>query len=181
MAKAEQELKASKKEAILTKAQNIQDEYDMKVGEYEARINRIQDKVSLVEAQGNIVGKTYYTSMIASTKTSLALKEDELELLQAQLENAKHGTEEWYELSQKVSDCASETDNLRIETEELNTAMQELDTSAFDNLLAKFQKLNDEADFYIKLMESSGDLFDEDGNMTELGTAKKRRETYQRY
>lgn len=172
LAKAEEELKASKKEAILTKAQNIQDEYDMKVGEYEARINRIQDKVSLVEAQGNIVGKTYYTSMIASTKTSLALKEDELELLQTQLENAKHGTEEWYELSQKVSDCASETDNLKISTEELNTAMQELDTSAFDNLLAKFQKVNDEADFYIKLMESSGDLFDEDGNMTELGTAK---------
>ena len=174
LAKAEEEYKSAQSEALLTKTENIQSEYDMKMGQYETEQNRIQDKIALAEAQGKIIGKAYYTSMIASAQKSIPVLEAEMKELQEHLATINPNTnpEEWYEVAQQISECSSNMDNLKASTEEWNTTMQEIETSAFDDLIAKFQKLNDEADFYVEVLENSGDLFDKDGNMTELGNAK---------
>lgn len=161
-----------------TEFQNIQAEYDRKTGGQQTVQQRIQDKINLATAQGKIIGNAYYKGLMSSAQAEINYYQDlknkmiEFRNEAVKLGEVEVGSEEWYNMSKSIAECDSQMDNLKASTEEWNTAMQEIDTSVFDDLIAKFQKLNDEADFYIKLLENSGDMFDENGNMTDLGNAK---------
>lgn len=166
------QLEQEKEKAILDlqrqKVENIKTFYDNQVGILDNDEKDIQNKIDLLEAQGNIVSKSYYSSMSGFEKQKIADRQAELNKLNGELANVAPGSDDWYELQndiQSVEDSINESQKAIVEN---TKAIGELIDAMYDEINAIAENLGSEFDFISGL--ARGETSDSDtGRLTDTG------------
>ena len=148
--------------------ENIKAYYDNQVGILDNDEKDIQNKIDLLEAQGNIVSKSYYSSMSGVEKQKMADRQAELNKLKRELANVAPGSDDWYELQndiQSVEDSINESQKAIVEN---TKAIGELNDAMYAEINAIAENLGGEFDFISGL--ARGETSDSDtGRLTDTG------------
>ena len=166
------QLEQEKEKAILDlqrqKVENIKAYYDNQVGILDNSEKEIQNKIDLLEAQGNIVSKSYYSSMSGVEKQKMADRQAELNKLKGELAKVTRGSDDWYELQndiQSVKDSINESQKAIVEN---TKAIGELIDTMYAEINAIAENLGSEFDFISGL--ARGENSDSDtGRLTDTG------------
>ena len=150
------------------KVENIKTYYDNQVGILDNDEKDIQNKIDLLEAQGNIVSKSYYSSMSGFEKQKIADRQAELNKLKGELAKVAPGSDDWYELQndiQSVEDSINESQKAIVEN---TKAIGELNDAMYAEINAIAENLGSEFDFISGL--ARGETSDSDtGRLTDTG------------
>ena len=150
------------------KVENIKAYYDNQVGILNNDEKEIQNKIDLLEAQGNIVSKSYYSSMSGFEKQKIADRQAELNKLNGELAKVAPGSDDWYELQndiQSVEDSINESQKAIVEN---TKAIGELIDTMYAEINAIAENLGSEFDFIGGL--ARGETSDSDtGRLTDTG------------
>lgn len=148
--------------------ENIKTYYDNQVGILDNDEKDIQNKIDLLEAQGNIVSKSYYSSMSGIENQKIADRQAELNKLKGELANVAPGSDDWYELQndiQSVEDSINESQKAIVEN---TKAIGELIDAMYAEINAIAENLGSEFDFISGL--ARGENSDSDtGRLTDTG------------
>lgn len=177
-----EELKKSQEELAQQKLDNIVNRYDGIISHIEDRIAGIDNDIALAEAKGFADSGVYYEAKAIETNKAKAKKAAEIKALEDSLANDiasgkivapgkdSRGSEAWYEMQGLINDTKLEYEELEIQAQEYLNTQREINWAHEDAVQQNIQRINDEADFYKKLMQDE-DRYDEDGNVTEHGKA----------
>ena len=148
--------------------ENIKTYYDNQVGILNNDEKEIQNKIDLLEAQGNIVSKSYYSSMSGVENQKMADRQAELNKLKGELAKVAPGSDDWYELQndiQSVEDSINESQKAIVEN---TKAIGELNDAMYAEINAIAENLGSEFDFIGGL--ARGETSDSDtGRLTDTG------------
>lgn len=166
------ELEGERNETIRTSFDNISQEFDDKIGDIENNIGIIEAMIDQVEMKGNLVGKSYYSSMLKEEEENLSLLQNKYQELSNKLNDGsiRQGTQEWYDMLSEIKNVKKEIIESTTALEEYQKTMRELDWEKFDLIQDKIGNVTEESEFLIDLLSNSK-LFNDDGSITEQGQA----------
>lgn len=175
-AESQAELAQSAIEAEQTKFENVSNYYDKRL-DYQEALNEKEEKTrDLAEAHGEYTKSTDYDSQIANTTKEREIANEKLIKMQEQLQKAmasgtiKQGSEEWLEMSTKISEAESavkdfDTDIENLKQKQLTTKYEEM----FDRAIEKADKLISKIDNINDLLTEEM-MYDYDtGQLTDMG------------
>lgn len=175
-AESQAELAQSAIEAEQTKFENVSNYYDKRL-DYQKALNEKEEKTrDLAEAHGEYTKSTDYDSQIANTTKEREIANEKLIKMQEQLQKAmasgtiKQGSEEWLEMSTKISEAESavkdfDTDIENLKQKQLTTKYEEM----FDRAIEKADKLISKIDNINDLLTEEM-MYDYDtGQLTDMG------------
>lgn len=154
----------------------VQTTYDNRIELLNHMITTYDNAMDDLEARGYLALAEYYKQQKKVQQEILSRQQTELNKLIAQMSNAvnsgaiKVNSEAWYDMQDGINACKEAI-------QETNTAIIELGNSYRNVLWERFEytqdlisNITDETEFLIKLMSDS-DLYDEFGQLTNLGMA----------
>lgn len=159
----------------LQQIQNLQDEYDKRVGLFDNDAQDIDNAIALAQARGQTLSAGYYQSLnkIQTTKRQEAVTEKskvEAALAAALKDGSiKEGSDEWYEVQSTLHGLENTINECDVSIAENTTAIRELHTTMLEEMAENANRMNTEADFLANLLSRS-DLTDSDtGTFTNAG------------
>ena len=166
------QLEQEKEKAILDlqrqKIENIKTYYDNQVSILDNNEKDIQNKIDLLEAQGNIVSKSYYSSMSGIENQKIADRQAELNKLNGELAKVTRGSDNWYELQNDIQSVEDSINDSRKAIVENTKAIGELNDEMYAEINAIAENLGGEFDFISGL--ARGENSDSDtGRLTDTG------------
>ena len=170
---AQEDIRSSIANSIQESFDLIQSEFDSKIGELENRGGIIDALIEQQETDGHIVSTSYYKELTNMGNQTVALLEQEYARLNKELKNSgiTEGTEMWYDLKGQISEVEEALINARIELIEYDNKIREINWEVFDKQQEAIERVREESEFFIDLMEEE-DLFEkETGAITEYGKA----------
>lgn len=161
----------------IAKAGNIKTEEENKIGRFTNAQTRLNNRISVAEAQGHVTAEKYYSGLAdQEKKTNNQLKEERDRLISNLNTSIKdgsiiNGSTEWYQLIDQIDDVTNSIDQSNLSLINFQNQIRQLKWDRFDNLLDKLSNVHDELEF-IQTELSREDLTDDDtGNFTDRGRA----------
>lgn len=159
-------------EAPKTKFDNVKDEYENKLTVIDARIQDLDNQIDNIEASGATVDNSFYKEKKKQTDQKKALLIEEKNRLTESLKGIKKYSAEWYTANDeinKVNDSIAECTKTQYE---LNDAIAEGNKKIFEKKLEGYQRIIDEQDFLLGLIEHEDSVDSDTGVRTDAGNAR---------
>ena len=159
-------------EAPKTKFDNVKDEYENKLTVIDARIQDLDNQIDNIEASGATVDNSFYREKKKQTDQKKALLIEEKNRLTESLKGIKKYSAEWYTANDeinKVNDSIAECTKTQYE---LNDAIAEGNKKIFEKKLEGYQRIIDEQDFLLGLIEHEDSVDSDTGVRTDAGNAR---------
>ena len=175
-AESQAELAQAAIEAEQTKFENISDYYDKRLDYQKALAEKEEKLRDLSESHGNYTKSSDYDTQITEQTNQREIANEKLIKMQEQLQKAmasgtiKQGSEEWLEMSTKISEAESavkdfDTDIENLKQKQLTTKYEEM----FDRAIEKADKLISKIDNINDLLTEEM-MYDYDtGQLTDMG------------
>lgn len=169
------EYQNNKRDILLAGFNDIQTQYDNKLGDINNELSRVDHDIAMTEAKGYRLTEEHYRRQIEIETKRLDTINEKYAEMKASFENAvnvgniKEGSLEWYEYKNALDEVEQSAYDTELTITNLNESIKDLEWENFKYLREEISELNDEADFYLDLL-SNKDMFDDFGNITEYGT-----------
>lgn len=155
---------------------NIQDDFDSRLGLIEHSVNQYDAGIDMLEARGYLESLDYYIALQDVEKQRIAMLNKELAGLTQAFSDAMNSgeiekySESWFEMQDSINGVKEEIAEANVELAEYAKTMREVEWSYFDYTQERISQLTQEADFLIDLMSNS-DLHTDKGQLTDEGMA----------
>lgn len=172
------DLKEQESKLIEQRFNNIKDEYDAILKQFEHTQSMLEGAIDITETSGYIVSTKYYDSLISNENEKINKLYAEREALVNSLNSALSSgkidkySESWYNMQDEIDSIDESIQNCNKSTIEWENSIRQIQWDLFDKLQDRISKINDEADFLKELM-SSEKMYDDKngGQITEYGKA----------
>lgn len=155
---------------------NIQDDFNSRLGLIEHSANQYDTGIELLETKGYLESLDYYIALQDVEKQRVAMLNKELaDLTQAFSDAMNSGeiekySDSWFEMQDSINGVKEEIAEANVELAEYAKTMCEIEWGYFDYTQERISQLTQEADFLIDLMSNS-DLHTDKGQLTDEGMA----------
>lgn len=172
------DLKEQESKLIEQRFNNIKDEYDAILKQFEHTHSMLEGTIDITETSGYIVSTKYYDSLISNENEKINKLYAEREALVNSLNSALSSgkidkySESWYNMQDEIDSIDESIQDCNKSTIEWGNSIRQIQWDLFDKLQDRISKINDEADFLKELM-SSEKMYDDKngGQITEYGKA----------
>lgn len=172
------DLKEQESKLIEQRFNNIKDEYDAILKQFEHTQSMLEGAIDITETSGYIVSTKYYDSLISNENEKINKLYAEREALVNSLNSAFNSgkidkySESWYNMQDEIDSIDESIQDCNKSTIEWGNSIRQIQWDLFDKLQDRISKINDEADFLKELM-SSEKMYDDKngGQITEYGKA----------
>lgn len=172
------DLKEQESKLIEQRFNNIKDEYDAILKQFEHTQSMLEGAIDITETSGYIVSTKYYDSLISNENEKINKLYAEHEALVNSLNSALSSgkidkySESWYNMQDEIDSIDESIQDCNKSTIEWGNSIRQIQWDLFDKLQDRISKINDEADFFKELM-SSEKMYDDKngGQITEYGKA----------
>ena len=172
------DLKEQESKLIEQRFNNIKDEYDAILKQFEHTQSMLEGAIDITETSGYIVSTKYYDSLISNENEKINKLYAEREALVNSLNSALSSgkidkySESWYNMQDEIDSIDESIQDCNKSTIEWGNSIRQIQWDLFDKLQDRISKINDEADFLKELM-SSEKMYDDKngGQITEYGKA----------
>lgn len=172
------DLKEQESKLIEQRFNNIKDEYDAILKQFEHTHSMLEGAIDITETSGYIVSTKYYGSLISNENEKINKLYAEREALVNSLNSALSSgkidkySESWYNMQNEIDSIDESIQDCNKSTIEWGNSIRQIQWDLFDKLQDRISKINDEADFLKELM-SSEKMYDDKngGQITEYGKA----------
>lgn len=172
------DLKEQESKLIEQRFNNIKDEYDAILKQFEHTQSMLEGAIDITETSGYIVSTKYYDSLISNENEKInqlyAKREALVNSLNSALSSGKIDkySESWYNMQDEIDSIYESIQDCNKSTIEWGNSIRQIQWDLFDKLQDRISKINDEADFLKELM-SSEKMYDDKngGQITEYGKA----------
>lgn len=172
------DLKEQESKLIEQRFNNIKDEYDAILKQFEHTQSMLEGAIDITETSGYIVSTKYYDSLISNENEKINKLYAEREALVNSLNSALSSgkidkySESWYNMQNEIDSIDESIQDCNKSTIEWGNSIRQIQWDLFDKLQDRISKINDEADFLKELM-SSEKMYDDKngGQITEYGKA----------
>lgn len=172
------DLKEQESKLIEQRFNNIKDEYDAILKQFEHTQSMLEGAIDITETSGYIVSTKYYDSLISNENEKINKLYAEREALANSLNSALSSgkidkySESWYNMQNEIDSIDESIQDCNKSTIEWENSIRQIQWDLFDKLQDRISKINDEADFLKELM-SSEKMYDDKngGQITEYGKA----------
>lgn len=172
------DLKEQESKLIEQRFNNIKDEYDAILKQFEHTQSMLEGAIDITETSGYIVSTKYYDSLISNENEKINKLYAEREALVNSLNRALSSgkidkySESWYNMQDEIDSIDESIQDCNKSTIEWGNSIRQIQWDLFDKLQDRISKINDEADFLKELM-SSEKMYDDKngGQITEYGKA----------
>lgn len=172
------DLKEQESKLIEQRFNNIKDEYNAILKQFEHTHSMLEGAIDITETSGYIVSTKYYDSLISNENEKINKLYAEREALVNSLNSALSSgkidkySESWYNMQDEIDSIDESIQDCNKSTIEWGNSIRQIQWDLFDKLQDRISKINDEADFFKELM-SSEKMYDDKngGQITEYGKA----------
>ena len=172
------DLKEQESKLIEQRFNNIKDEYDAILKQFEHTHSMLEGAIDITETSGYIVSTKYYDNLISNENEKINKLYAEREALVNSLNSALSSgkidkySESWYNMQNEIDSIDESIQDCNKSTIEWGNSIRQIQWDLFDKLQDRISKINDEADFLKELM-SSEKMYDDKngGQITEYGKA----------
>lgn len=171
------ELAQEKVNAAMQSQANIKAYYDAKQNYESIQGNNASSAAKLKQAKGEDLITEDYQKQIDSNAKQAQLYEESAKTMQLNLDekvkagDIKKGSQEWMQMQGEIDACTSSANDLRTTNEELKNSMRDdIYYRGFERAIKAAQNLQNSLTTISSLIDEDA-MFDDDGNLTDYGTA----------
>ena len=171
------ELAQEKVNAAMQSQANIKAYYDAKQNYESIQGNNASSAAKLKQAKGEDLITEDYQKQIDSNEKQAQLYEESAKTMQLNLDekvkagDIKKGSQEWMQMQGEIDACTSSANDLRTTNEELKNSMRDdVYYRGFERAIKAAQNLQNSLTTISSLIDEDA-MFDDDGNLTDYGTA----------
>ena len=171
------ELAQEKVNAAMQSQANIKAYYDAKQNYESLQGNNASSGAKLKQAKGEDLITEDYQKQIDSNEKQAQLYEESAKTMQLNLDekvkagDIKKGSQEWMQMQGEIDACTSSANDLRTTNEELKNSMRDdIYYRGFERAIKAAQNLQNSLTTISSLIDEDA-MFDDDGNLTDYGTA----------
>lgn len=171
------ELAQEKVNAAMQSQTNIKAYYDAKQNYESIQGNNASSAAKLKQAKGEDLITEDYQKQIDSNEKQAQLYEESAKTMQLNLDekvkagDIKKGSQEWMQMQGEIDACTSNANDLRTTNEELKNSMRDdIYYRGFERAIKAAQNLQNSLTTISSLIDEDA-MFDDDGNLTDYGTA----------
>lgn len=168
---------AQRAEIASQKFSNIATEYDNKRHTYEQTATELNNKMSILEAEGSGASDVWYQRLYTNEqKTNSDLASKRIALIESLNESVENGdiqkySPEWYNLRSQIDDVTNAIDESTKSLQEYQNQMEQIKWDRIDEGTQKIQNFVDENDFMINELSRRDLASDDTGGLTKEGDA----------
>lgn len=168
---------AEQTNAAVQSQANIKAYYDAKQNYESIQGSNASSAAKLKQAKGEDLNVEDYQKQIASNEEQARIYEEEAIKMQENLTDKlndgsiKKGSQEWMQMQGEIDACKGSADDLRSSNEELKNSMRDdIYYRGFERAIKAAQNLQNALTTISSLIDEDA-MFDDDGNLTDYGTA----------
>lgn len=160
-----------------TNFDNITKQFEEQLDVITHSVNMVEGYIDLAETRGYLASTEYYDNLIKLETQNMGTLKNELDSLTNTLNNMvntgqiKKYSEAWYDLYGQICDVEEALQDATKALSEYESKMRELKWSYFEKEQDYITNFTDEMSWLNELLEKQGKLIDDNGNLTDRGTA----------
>ena len=168
---------AEQTNAAVQSQANIKAYYDAKANMEATNSSNASSAAKLKQAKGQDLDASDYQNQMDANERQAQIIGEEAAKMQENLNNKlndgsiKYGSQEWMQMQNKINACKGSADDLRTSNEELKNSMRDdIYYRGFERAIKAAQNLQNSLTTISSLIDEDA-MFDDDGNLTDYGTA----------
>lgn len=168
---------AEQTNAAVQSQANIKAYYDAKANMEATNSSNASSAAKLKQSKGQDLDSSDYQNQIDANERQAQIIDEEAAKMQENLNNKlndgsiKYGSQEWMQMQNEINACKGSADDLRTSNEELKDSMRDdIYYRGFERAIKKAQDLQNSLTTISSLIDEDA-MFDDDGNLTDYGTA----------
>lgn len=168
---------AEQTNAAVQSQANIKAYYDAKTNMEATNSSNASSAAKLKQSKGQDLDSADYQNQIDANKRQAQIIDEEAAKMQENLNNKlndgsiKYGSQEWMQMQNEINACKGSADDLRASNEELKNSMRDdIYYRGFERAIKAAQNLQNSLTTISSLIDEDA-MFDDDGNLTDYGTA----------
>lgn len=168
---------AEQTNAAVQSQANIKAYYDAKANMEATNSSNASSAAKLKQAKGQDLDSADYQNQIDANERQAQIINEEAAKMQENLNNKlndgsiKYGSQEWMQMQNEINACKGSADDLRTSNEELKNSMRDdIYYRGFERAIKAAQNLQNSLTTISSLIDEDA-MFDDDGNLTDYGTA----------
>ena len=168
---------AEQTNAAVQSQANIKAYYDAKANMEATNSSNASSAAKLKQAKGQDLDSADYQNQIDANERQAQIIDEEAAKMQENLNNKlndgsiKYGSQEWMQMQNEINACKGSADDLRTFNEELKNSMRDdIYYRGFERAIKAAQNLQNSLTTISSLIDEDA-MFDDDGNLTDYGTA----------
>ena len=168
---------AEQTNAAVQSQANIKAYYDAKANMEATNSSNASSAAKLKQAKGQDLDSADYQNQIDANERQAQIIDEEAAKMQENLNNKlndgsiKYGSQEWMQMQNEINACKGSADDLRASNEELKNSMRDdIYYRGFERAIKAAQNLQNSLTTISSLIDEDA-MFDDDGNLTDYGTA----------
>ncbi|MFR7913721.1 hypothetical protein [Eubacterium ramulus] len=171
------DLKDNLYDLLQTNFDSITKQFEDQLDVISHSVNMVEGYIDLAETRGYLASTDYYDSLINLERQNIGTLQNEYNSLATTLSNMVNAgqiekySEAWYDLYGQICDVEESFQDATKALSEYESKMRELKWSYFEKEQDYITNFTDEMSWLNDLLEKQGKLVDDNGNMTNRGTA----------
>lgn len=168
---------AEQTNAAVQSQANIKAYYDAKTNMEATNSSNASSAAKLKQSKGQDLDSADYQNQIDTNERQAQIIDEEATKMQENLNNKlndgsiKYGSQEWMQMQNEINACKGSADDLRTSNEELKNSMRDdIYYRGFERAIKAAQNLQNSLTTISSLIDEDA-MFDDDGNLTDYGTA----------
>lgn len=168
---------AEQTNAAVQSQANIKAYYDAKANMEATNSSNASSAAKLKQTKGQDLDSADYQNQIDANERQAQIIDEEAAKMQENLNNKlndgsiKYGSQEWMQMQNEINACKGSADDLRTSNEELKNSMRDdIYYRGFERAIKAAQNLQNSLTTISSLIDEDA-MFDDDGNLTDYGTA----------
>lgn len=168
---------AEQTNAAVQSQANIKAYYDAKSNMEATNSSNASSAAKLKQSKGQDLDSSDYQNQIDANERQAQIIDEEAVKMQENLNNKvndgsiKYGSQEWMQMQNEINACKGSADDLRASNEELKNSMRDdIYYRGFERAIKAAQNLQNSLITISSLIDEDA-MFDDDGNLTDYGTA----------
>lgn len=168
---------AEQTNAAVQSQANIKAYYDAKANMEATNSSNASSAAKLKQAKGQDLDSADYQNQMDANERQAQIIDEEAAKMQENLNNKlndgsiKYGSQEWMQMQNEINACKGSADDLRTSNEELKNSMRDdIYYRGFERAIKAAQNLQNSLTTISSLIDEDA-MFDDDGNLTDYGTA----------
>ena len=171
------DLKDNLYDLLQTNFDSITKQFEEQLDVITHSVNMVEGYIELAETRGYLASTDYYDNLIKLETQNIGTLKNEYDSLANTLANMTNSgqiqkySEAWYDLYGQITDVEEALQDATKALSEYESKMRELKWSYFEKEQDYITNFTDEMSWLNDLLEKQGKLIDENGNLTDRGTA----------
>lgn len=168
---------AEQTNAAVQSQANITAYYDAKANMEATNSSNASSAAKLKQSKGQDLDASDYQNQMDANERQAQIIDEEAAKMQENLNNKlndgsiKYGSQEWMQMQNEINACKGSADDLRTSNEELKNSMRDdIYYRGFERAIKAAQNLQNSLTTISSLIDEDA-MFDDDGNLTDYGTA----------